>query len=67
MKQKSENMEVPLTYDLMIQSSINIENKALRSDIILRYKKREEGIADLGVNTSDFGLKDAEIKKLTKH
>ena len=40
----TENMEVPLTYDLMIPSSMNIENKALQPDIILGYKKRE-GIA----------------------
>ena len=38
----TENMEVPLTYDLMTPSSVNIENKALRPDIILRYKKREK-------------------------
>ena len=56
-------MEVPLTYDLMIPSSVNIENEALQPDIILGYKKREECIAD----TSDFGLNDAEIKKMTKH
>ena len=31
----TENMEVPLTYDLMIPSSVNIENKALRPEIIL--------------------------------
>ena len=61
-------MEVPLTYDLMIQSSVNIENKALRPDIILRYKKkREEGIAKWGVTTSDLGLNNAEIKKMTKY
>ena len=40
----TENMEVPLTNDLMIPSSMNIENKALQPDVILRYKKREEGI-----------------------
>ena len=66
-KATTENIEVPLTYDLMIPSSGNTENKALQLDIILRYKKREEGIANLGVNSSDFGLNDAEIKKMTKH
>ena len=35
-------MEVPLTYDLMIPLSVNIEKKALRPDIILRYKKKRE-------------------------
>ena len=34
-----------LTDDLMIPLGVNIENKALRPDIILRCKKREEGIA----------------------
>ena len=50
-KANTENMEVPLTEDLMIPSSMNIKNKALRPDIILKYnkkyiKKREESIAD---------------------
>ena len=58
-------MEVPLTYDLMIPSSVNIENKALGS--YLGTKKREEDIANLGVNTCDFGLNDAEIKKMIKY
>ena len=35
-------MEAWLTYNLMIPSSVNIENKALRPDIIVRYKKREK-------------------------
>ena len=35
----TENMEVPLTYDLMIPSGVNIKHKALRPDITLRYKK----------------------------
>ena len=37
---------LPLTYELIIPSSMSIENKVLQPDIILRYKKREEGIAD---------------------
>ena len=42
----TENMEVPLTYELMIPSGVNIENKALRPDIILRCKKGEEVVAN---------------------
>ena len=37
-------MKVPLTYDLVIPSSVNIENKALRPDITLRYKKKEKAL-----------------------
>ena len=40
----SENMEVPLTYNLMIPLSVNIENKALRPDIILRNKKEKKAL-----------------------
>ena len=38
----TENMEVPLTYERMIPSSVSIENKALQPDIKLRYKKKEK-------------------------
>ena len=41
-KSLTENMEVLLMYDLMIPSSVNIENKVLRPEIILRYKKKRE-------------------------
>ena len=34
-----ENEDVMLTYDLLIPSSGNIENKALRSDIVSMTKK----------------------------
>ena len=39
----------------MIPSGVNIENKARQPDIILRCKQRE-GIANWGINTSDFGI-----------
>ena len=35
----TENKEVPLTYDLMIPSSVHIENEALQPDIVLRHKR----------------------------
>jgi len=60
-------MVVPLTYDVMIPSSVNIENKSLQPDIKLRYKKERSGIAERGINTIDFALNDAEIKKMTKY
>ena len=65
----TENIKVPLTFDLMIPSGVNIENKALRPDNHTNRckKKREEGNANWGVNTGDFGLNDAEIKKMTKY
>ena len=55
------------THDFMIPSGVNIENKALQPDIILQYKKGEEGIAKWGVNTSDFRWNNAEIKNMTKY
>ena len=36
--------EALLTYDLIIQSSRNIKNKALRPDIILRFKKEKKAL-----------------------
>ena len=36
----TETIEVPLSLDLMIPSNVNIENKALRSDITLRQNKK---------------------------
>ena len=35
---------LPLTYELMIPSSVNIENKVLRPDIILVYKKEKKAL-----------------------
>ena len=37
-------MEVPFTNELMIPSSVNIENKALRPDITFMYKKKEKAL-----------------------
>ena len=60
----TENIEVPLMYDLMIPSGVNIENKALRPDIIVGYKKkREEGFATCSVNAGDFGLTMQKSRK----
>ena len=39
-----ENWDVMLTYDLMIPSNVNIENKALRPDIILSNKKEKTAL-----------------------
>ena len=56
-----------LTYDLMISPNVNMENKALRLDIGLRYKKENKAsLVEVSVN-SEFGLNNAEIKKMTKY
>ena len=55
-----------LTYNLMIPLSVNIENKALRPDIVLRYKKENEALLIEVSIHSDLGLSNAEIKKMTK-
>ena len=63
----TENKEVMRTYDLMIASSVNIENKALWPDIALRYKKEKKAfLIDMSV-PSDFCRNNAEIKKMTKY
>ena len=60
-------MDVMLTYDLKISLSVNIENKALRLDIVLRNKKENTAfLIEISV-PSDFGLNNAEIKKTTKY
>ena len=61
-----ENNDVMLTYDLMIASSVDTENKVLRPDNVLRNKNEKTAfLIELSVS-SNFGLKDAEIKKMTK-
>ena len=47
----------------MIPSSMNIENKSLPPDIVLRYKKENKALLIKVSVPSDFGLNDAEIKK----
>ena len=42
----TDNIEGPLTYDLVIPSGMIIENKALRPDILRCKKKGEGGIAN---------------------
>ena len=48
-----------------------IEHEHQKQSVATRYhtevQKSEEAFADWGVNTSDFGQNDAEIKKMTKH
>ena len=45
---------------------MNIENKALRVDIILRYEKLKKALL-IEVSVVIFGLKRVEIKKMTKY
>ena len=56
-----------LTYDLMIPSSINMENKALRPDIVLRYKNEKKALLTEVSVPSGFGVNNAEIKQMTKY
>ena len=62
-----ENKDVMLTYDLMIPLSMNIENKALRPDIVLRNKKERTALLIEISVPSDFCFNNAEIKKMTKY
>ena len=41
--------------DLMIPLNVNIENKALRSDIVLRYKKEKKALPIEVSVLCDFG------------
>ena len=43
-----------LLYDLIIPSSMNMENKALRPDIVLRYKKENKALLIEVSVPSDF-------------
>ena len=63
----NENKEVMLTYDQLIPSRVNIENKALWPDIVLRYKKENKALLIEVSEPCDFGLNNAEIKKMTKN
>ena len=56
-----------LTYDLMIPSSVNIENQALRPDRVFRYKKKNKALLIEVSEPSDFGVNNTEIKKITKY
>ena len=49
---------------------MNIENKALRPDIVCGHKKRKKKKTALLIEVSvpsDFGRNDAEIKKMSKY
>ena len=46
---------------MMIPSSVNIENKALRLDIVLRYKKEKKALLIEVSVPRDFGLNNTEI------
>ena len=50
-----ENKDVMLTYNLMIPSSMNIENKALQTAFILRNKKEKTALLIEISVPSDFG------------
>ena len=66
-KATTENKDIMLTYNLMILSSVSIKKKALRPDIVLRYKKEKKALLNEVSIPSDFGLNKIEIKKMTNY
>ena len=56
-----------LTYDEMIPPSVDIANKALRLDIVLKHKKEKSALLIKISVPIDFGLTAAEIKKIAKY
>ena len=56
-----------LMHDKMIPSSVDIANKALHLDIVLKHKK-EKSVLLIKVSVpNDFGLNATEIRKMTKY
>ena len=53
--------------DLVIPSNVNIENKTLRPEFILRNKKEKTALLIEISLPCDFGLNNAEIKKMIKY
>ena len=53
-----------LPYDLMIPSSVNIENKVFRLDIVLRNKKEKTALLIEISVTHDFGLNNSPPGRL---
>ena len=56
-----------LTCDKMIPSSVEIANKALRPDIMLKHKKEKSALLIEVSVPNDFGLNATVIRKLTKY
>ena len=51
----------------MIPLRLNIETKALRPDMVLRNKKENKSLLIEVSVPSNFGLNNAEIKKMTRY
>ena len=56
-----------LTHDKMIPSSVDITNKALRPDMVLKHKKEKSALLIKVSVPNDFGLNATEIRKMTKY
>ena len=56
-----------LTRDKMIRSSVDIANKALLLDIMLKHKKEKMALLIEVSFPNDFGRNDAEIRKMIKY
>ena len=62
-----ENEQVMLTCDTMIPSSVDIANKALCPDMVLKHKKEKSALLIKVSVPNDFGLNATEIRKMTKY
>ena len=56
-----------LTCGKMIPSSVNIANKALHPDIVLKHKKEKSAFLIEVSVPIDFRLNATEIRKMTKY
>ena len=56
-----------LTCDKMIPSSVDIANKALHPDMVLKHKNKKSALLIEVSVPNDFGLNTSEIRKMTKY
>jgi len=56
-----------LTHDKMISSSVDIANKALRPDIMLKHNDENSALLIKFSVPNDFRQQDTEIRKMTKY
>ena len=62
-----ENEQVILTHDKMIPSSVDIANKALRPDMVLKHKTEKSALLIEVSVSNDFGSNATKIRKMTKY
>ena len=59
-----ENKNIMLAYNLMIPFSVNITNKALQPNKVVRYKKQKKALLIEVSVPSGFDPNNSEIKKI---